>query len=658
MNIKKRCSYSILMSTSLLISLLAQPVEARALLSGGALGGDRPRVLVSTDASRLASTAEGGPFEVDDHQSLVRFLLYSDMYDVEGIVHTAAISNRGLVETINEVIDAYEKDYTNLKSWSSRYPAPESLRAVTVQGATWAPKEPSSTRSTAGSRLIVQKANNGDSRPLWILVYGKITDVAQALYDDPTIKNKIRIIGSYQNFTLRPPSEPNDDVKAIAWIQQHHPDLYFIESLETLKSTAFAYGDFTYRDSNNFMEVHCRDHGALGDHMWTFRKQDKNGNPVSYTGWLRLGDDPTLNFLLFGDLNNPTVEHWGGRFQGANDAGRPNYYRDLSPVSEAHASGRKFHKEWLDDFAKRLDRARHFNKFTNSDFEAGPIGWTFSPKAKAVWAVGPTGTNSTRAGNLTLSPESHSSIEQIISAAGGTTYTISGWVRPVSVTNTNVEIWGYWQMPGGEIGNRIGGSFAAGNGAWGYVWQQLTAPSNASSLRIAFITGPGFGEAYFDDWSLVERPLLPPTGSGTQLLSNGEFANEMRYWDGRGATTEWTFGPKGDTTRAGKLTLSPGIYPSITQLVPIIGGKTYTFTASVKPVSITGTTLKMWAYWQTPSGNITNSISANFSSGEGSWIYIWKQLTAPSNATGVRVSIETGQGTGVAFIDDVEVRGP
>ena len=57
------------------LSTIAGAQQAPA--AGGALDGVRHRVLVSTDI---------GGTDPDDQQSMVHFLLYADMFDVEGIV--------------------------------------------------------------------------------------------------------------------------------------------------------------------------------------------------------------------------------------------------------------------------------------------------------------------------------------------------------------------------------------------------------------------------------------------------------------------------------------------------------------------------------------------------------------------------------------------
>src|SRR4029077_10983689 len=83
----------------------------------------RPRVIVSSDI---------GGTDPDDFQSMVHFLLYADVFDVEGLVSSPF--GPGRKQHILDVIDLYARDYPNLKTWSERYPAPEALRALAKQG--------------------------------------------------------------------------------------------------------------------------------------------------------------------------------------------------------------------------------------------------------------------------------------------------------------------------------------------------------------------------------------------------------------------------------------------------------------------------------------------------------------------------------------------
>ena len=95
-----------------------------SLPNKGALYGTRYRVIVTTDI---------GGSDPDDFQSMVHYLLYSDLFDTEGLISSPTWGT-GRASYILEVIDAYEKDYPKLKQYSEYYPMPDYLRSVTRQG--------------------------------------------------------------------------------------------------------------------------------------------------------------------------------------------------------------------------------------------------------------------------------------------------------------------------------------------------------------------------------------------------------------------------------------------------------------------------------------------------------------------------------------------
>ena len=131
-------------------------------LANGALAGHRYRVLVLTDI---------GGTDPDDFQSMVHLLVYADVLDIEGLVSSGAIG-AGRKKNILEVIDCYEKDYANLKTYSDKYPTPDALRAITKQGETVTVPYAGVQHSTAGSQWIVNCARRDDPRPLYVLVWG------------------------------------------------------------------------------------------------------------------------------------------------------------------------------------------------------------------------------------------------------------------------------------------------------------------------------------------------------------------------------------------------------------------------------------------------------------------------------------------------------
>ncbi len=189
----------------------------RIAAEGGALAGDRPRVLISTDI---------GGTDPDDFQSMVHLLLYADVLDIEGLISSPF--GPGRKADILRVVDAYERDYPRLVTHSARYPQPDDLRAITKQGAIDRVGPPGVGAPTEGSDWIVRCARRDDPRPLYVLVWGGIEDLAQALHDAPDILPKLRVyfIGG-----------PNKmwSVEAYNYIEKHHPDLWIIEANSTYR---------------------------------------------------------------------------------------------------------------------------------------------------------------------------------------------------------------------------------------------------------------------------------------------------------------------------------------------------------------------------------------------------------------------------------------
>ena len=86
----------------------------------------KPRVLVLSDI-------EADP---DDTQSLIRFLLYSNQWDVEGLIATTSIHQQTRVapESILKVLDAYKKAQPNLLKHEKGYPTYDELKPKVKKG--------------------------------------------------------------------------------------------------------------------------------------------------------------------------------------------------------------------------------------------------------------------------------------------------------------------------------------------------------------------------------------------------------------------------------------------------------------------------------------------------------------------------------------------
>ena len=175
--------------------------------SSGALAGERYRVIVTTDI---------GGSDPDDFQSMAHYLLYADMFDTEGLISSPW--GAGTKQDILTVIDAYEKDYPNLKRFSDTYPEPDALRAMTKQGVIETAPYSGYRTPTEASEWIIRCAEKEDPRPLYLLMWGLLEDLAQALHDAPHIADKLRV------YYIGGPNKkwgPN----AYEYIRENFPDL-------------------------------------------------------------------------------------------------------------------------------------------------------------------------------------------------------------------------------------------------------------------------------------------------------------------------------------------------------------------------------------------------------------------------------------------------
>lgn len=137
---------------------------------------------VSNTKTRVIVTSDG---EIDDECSMVRFLLYANEWDIEGIItsssqyhwqgHKWAGDN-----WIDPYLEAYKKVYPNLLKHDKNYPTPEYLRKRTVLGNV--KSEGDMEEETAGSELIVKVLlDETDKRPVWLQAWGGTNTIARAL---------------------------------------------------------------------------------------------------------------------------------------------------------------------------------------------------------------------------------------------------------------------------------------------------------------------------------------------------------------------------------------------------------------------------------------------------------------------------------------------
>ena len=122
--------------------------------------------------------------EPDDQMSFVRLLLYSNEFEIEGLIATTSTWQKTAVhpETMRALIQAYGQVRPSLLRHAKGWPTAEELdgRVFTGQpgyglAATGADK------MSAGAEAVIRAVDHEDPRPLWICVWGGANTLAQAL---------------------------------------------------------------------------------------------------------------------------------------------------------------------------------------------------------------------------------------------------------------------------------------------------------------------------------------------------------------------------------------------------------------------------------------------------------------------------------------------
>jgi rhamnogalacturonan endolyase len=466
---------------------VCHPDAAPAQPPSGPLAGERFRVIVSTDI---------GGSDPDDFQSMVHYLVYADLFDTEGLI--ASPPHAGRKQQILEVLDAYAADYSKLRAQSARFPSADALRAITKQGAVDAAPQAGFSAPTEGSRWIIQRARADDPRPLWILVWGSITDVAQALHDAPDIKPKLRVyfISSWNR---------RSDQAARDYVVQQHPDLWLIEAESTFRGMYVGGKQDGNLGNREFIVRHVKGHGALGD-LLAAKKAD-----------IKMGDTPSVLYLLRGQAENPAGESWGGAFVRPDPA-RPYWTDNPDPaLREGNFPGAKTVNRWrenyLRDWQQRMAWLRTL-PIRNADFEQPKLeGWDWWSRASTGSAeLSAEARSGSSAARLRHDGEldwafSNSTRHDVQS---GKMFTASAWVKG----RGGVELAVVSLAQGKVVSWSIGSDALRATDQWQLLSAEALVPEGCDQIYVRFV-GRGAGDLLLDDVALrpggrprVEKPRV------------------------------------------------------------------------------------------------------------------------------------------------------
>ncbi len=310
---------------------------------------------VNAQRLRVIMSSDFPPFPVtnsdpDDVQSMVRFLLYANEFDVEGLI--ASAGTFGMVaekKNILSVIDEYDKVDENLRKHDPKYPTADALRAVTFEGKgnnngiriQWGCGKQSHNdiigkgKDSEASNAIINAADKPDPRPVWIGVWGGPREVAQAIWDVKSTRSEedLKAFISKLRVYLIACQDASHE-----WLINEFPDLFIIES----KST---YQDIFRADSQSWAEENIiNNHGPL----CAIYPPSAMGGPGVIEG-----DSPTFLHLIsanrgINDPEDPTQPSWGGQYKRIDST---NHYVD----GPGGSSISKWKNDFQAEFKERAD---------------------------------------------------------------------------------------------------------------------------------------------------------------------------------------------------------------------------------------------------------------------------------------------------------------
>lgn len=326
------------------------------------------RVLVLTDIEN----------EPDDAQSMVRFLTYSNQWDVEGLIATTSthLKNRVAPERIERIVNAYGRVRNNLLQHEPGYPELKYLLSIIKKGLpVYGMNGVGNGKDSEGSDWIISVVDKNDNRPVWIPVWGGANCLAQALWKVKSTRSVTELEKFVSKIRVYTISDQDDTGP---WIRKNFPSLFYIVSPGYHARGAYHYATWSGISGN-------KRHGYGGvdfsivDNPWLDENVRKNHGPLGeeypHTEFIMEGDTPTFLFLMnngLGNPENPNYGSWGGRYELYTPRTRKWFYEpETRPIwtdtedevwgndSALHNTNKatiwRWRQAYQNDFAARMD---------------------------------------------------------------------------------------------------------------------------------------------------------------------------------------------------------------------------------------------------------------------------------------------------------------
>ncbi len=319
----------------------------------------KPKVVISSDFPPLdvipGTLAYGAPekkSDPDDIQSMVRFLVYSNEFEILGLIAASGtLANVANKQNILDIINVYDKVDANLRKHDPAFPLPDALRKVTKNGLSGTYAKPwqeimGAGKDSEASDYLIKLLKQPSSDPIWFCFWGGTQELAQALWQIKSESNGAQL------------ETIESKIRIFMIARQDGTSQWLIDNFSGLKIIVH---NFFKGFSFNATSADP----AMADQRWINKNIRTNHGPLGQiypeSGWNHKnkgvieGDTPSFLFVLSGvmglsDPDKPEYGGWGGRFK--QDTVRKDLWLDAEEGEEALT-------KWLparqNDFEARMD---------------------------------------------------------------------------------------------------------------------------------------------------------------------------------------------------------------------------------------------------------------------------------------------------------------
>jgi hypothetical protein len=272
---------------------------------------DKQRVIVLTDIAN----------EPDDEQSMVRFLVYSNEYDVEGIIATTSVWLKDKVrpDLIRRQVEAYGQVRDNLIKHAPGYPTMEHLLSVIKAGRSeFGMEGVGEGKSSEGSRHVIEVVDKPDTRMVWVSIWGGANCLAQALWEVKYSRSKEELdtfVSKLRVYTI------SDQDNSGRWMRITFPNLFYIVSPSSVDNQQYHQATWNGISGDRFYKNGPMHKFELVDNPWLQENIIKGhgslGALYPKLKYIMEGDTPSFLNLINNGLAShisPSYGGWGGRY--------------------------------------------------------------------------------------------------------------------------------------------------------------------------------------------------------------------------------------------------------------------------------------------------------------------------------------------------------